>query len=254
MPYRVKKSGGGYRVHSPGRTYSKKPMSKKKAQKQLAAIKMHTNEAAEEFPGLPPGYELSKLGHAWRLVTPRGNEQSFMELDKAIKYAQWHHSLSSGEWGQTEETGEMNQDEANMVQVHSIKEMFGLESDPSSKAEAEVHEDKTPAMSEVFVVEAPVQNRPPPGSQPVRPTDWNQMGQRGQALKQGLTALQGAGQEMTPYKTPAGDTMAFPKDAAPGRGPVKADVTKGTWAPMTGSQGGGTGTPFSSQAPSTTMK
>ena len=112
-----------------------------------------------------------------------------------------------------------------------------------------------PTMESVFrIKEAPIQNRPPPGSQPVKPTDWNQLGQRGQALKQGLTAMQTAGQEVTPYKTPQGDTLAFPKDAAPGRGPLKADVTKGTWGSMTGSQTGGSGTPFSSQAPSTTMK
>ena len=112
-----------------------------------------------------------------------------------------------------------------------------------------------PAMESVFRIgEAPIQNRPPPGSQPVRPTDWNQMGQMGQSLKKGLEAMKNAGQEMTPYKTPDGQQLAFPKDAAPGRGPSKADPTKGVWTPMTGSQESGTGTPFSNQAPTTTMK
>lgn len=48
MPYKLSKSGGGYKVSnkSSGKTYSKKPMSKDKAKKQLAALHIHTNESA----------------------------------------------------------------------------------------------------------------------------------------------------------------------------------------------------------------
>ena len=95
-----------------------------------------------------------------------------------------------------------------------------------------------PAMSEVFVVkEAPVSNRPPPGSKPIKPTDWTGLGQIGQNLKKGLEGMKMAGQEMNAYATPQGDRIAFPKDAAPGRPPLKADDTKGIWAPQTGSAG-----------------
>ena len=49
MPYSIKKSGpSGYKVYNKntGKTYSKKPhSSKKKAQKQLAAIAMNTHES-----------------------------------------------------------------------------------------------------------------------------------------------------------------------------------------------------------------
>lgn len=141
------------------------------------------------------------------------------------------------------------EDEANMVQMHSIGEMFGIEKEPV--VEQPVLPYATPKMNEVFVVEAPIQNRPPPGSQPLKPTEYTALGSRGQALKTGMDAMTKAGQEMTPYKTPQGEIEAFPKDAAPGRGPVKADVTKGAWTPMTGSA---QGTPFSSQTPTTTMK
>jgi hypothetical protein len=154
VPYKLKKSGSGYKVTSPGRSYSKHPMSKAKAKRQLAALHIHTKESA------------------------------------------------------------------------------------------------SPRMSEVFYIkEAPIQNRPPPGSQPVKPTDYVTMGSKGQALQKGMQALQSAGDEMNAYKTPQGDIEAFPKDAAPGRGPMKADVTKGIWAPVTGSA---KGTPFSSQSPTTT--
>lgn len=42
MPYKIKKSGNGYKVSSPNRTFSKKPMSKAKATAQLRAIYANT--------------------------------------------------------------------------------------------------------------------------------------------------------------------------------------------------------------------
>ena len=156
MPYKLKKSGSGYKVTSPGRSYSKHPMSKEKAKKQLAALHIHTKESA------------------------------------------------------------------------------------------------VPRMTEVFRIgEAPIQNRPPVGSQPMKPTDWIHMGQQGNSLKKNLDAMRASGQEMTPYKTPAGEIDAFPKDAAPGRGPVKADITKGIWSPVTGSSA--TGAPNSPMSTTTTV-
>ena len=76
------------------------------------------------------------------------------------------------------------------------------------------------------------------------------LGNTGQSLKKGLTGMQSAGQEMTAYATPQGDRVAFPKDAAPGRPPLRADTTKGIWTPMAGS----TGAPTPAAAPATTMK
>lgn len=115
---------------------------------------------------------------------------------------------------------------------------------------------RAPRMTEVFRVReamgtGPIQNRPPPGSKPVKDVEWNKMGSMGQALHTGLDAMKKAGQEMTVYDTPQGDRMAYPKDAAPGRGPMKADDTKGVWTPVTGSAAG---TPFSNQSPTATMK
>lgn len=45
MPYKIKKSGGGYKVTSPNHKsgFSKKPLSKSKAKKQMAAIYANTN-------------------------------------------------------------------------------------------------------------------------------------------------------------------------------------------------------------------
>lgn len=111
---------------------------------------------------------------------------------------------------------------------------------------------KTPKLTEVFVVEAPIQNRPPPGSQMVHDPEYNKMGQVGQSLKKGKDALKAGGNEVTVYKTPAGQMIGYPKDAAPGRGPVQADMTKGgLWQPMTGSAAGVPSDPLSN---TTTMK
>ncbi len=46
MPYSLKKKDEGYKVCKPsGKCFSKKPMTRKKALKQLAAIKINTNES-----------------------------------------------------------------------------------------------------------------------------------------------------------------------------------------------------------------
>jgi hypothetical protein len=47
MPYKVTKSGSGYKVKNKesGKTYSKKPLSKKKAEDQAKAIYANTNES-----------------------------------------------------------------------------------------------------------------------------------------------------------------------------------------------------------------
>jgi len=42
MPYSIKRSGSGFKVHSPNRAFSKKPLSKKKAQAQMRAIYANT--------------------------------------------------------------------------------------------------------------------------------------------------------------------------------------------------------------------
>jgi hypothetical protein len=209
MPYKLKKSGSGYKVTSPGRSYSKHPMSKAKAKRQLAALHMHTHE------GPDVDKELAKQSHE--------------EEERAIH-----------DYG----------DRAKKASDPNLKKVF-----LHAKGEEEEHEKEFKPFTEasirgVFIIrEAPIQNRPPPGSQPVKPTDYVTMGTKGQALQKGMQALQSAGDEMNAYKTPSGDIEAFPKDAAPGRGPMKADVTKGIWAPVTGSA---KGTPFSSQSPTTT--
>jgi hypothetical protein len=52
MPYKVAKSGSGYKVKNKdtGKTYSKKPLSKKRAEAQMRAIYANTNESAEKHP------------------------------------------------------------------------------------------------------------------------------------------------------------------------------------------------------------
>lgn len=53
MPYKLSKSGKGYKVKSPHRMMSKKPMSKEMAMKQMAAIHMN----APEYEGMSaPAY------------------------------------------------------------------------------------------------------------------------------------------------------------------------------------------------------
>lgn len=47
MPYKIAKSGSGYKVKNKnsGKTYSGKPMTKAKAKKQMAAIYANTDES-----------------------------------------------------------------------------------------------------------------------------------------------------------------------------------------------------------------
>lgn len=47
MPYKIKKTGSGYKVTSPNHKngFSKKPISKERAKKQLAAIHANSNES-----------------------------------------------------------------------------------------------------------------------------------------------------------------------------------------------------------------
>lgn len=51
MPYGIRKRGSGYKVvnKETGKTYSKKPMSKKKAEAQRAAIHANANESVCKF-------------------------------------------------------------------------------------------------------------------------------------------------------------------------------------------------------------
>lgn len=47
MPWNIAKSGSGYKVRNKetGKTYSKKPMTKEKAKKQMAAMYANYNES-----------------------------------------------------------------------------------------------------------------------------------------------------------------------------------------------------------------
>jgi len=47
VPYKVKKSGSGYKVVSTktGKTHSRKPLSKKKAEAQMRALHVHVKDA-----------------------------------------------------------------------------------------------------------------------------------------------------------------------------------------------------------------
>lgn len=142
------------------------------------------------------------------VTVPEGNTQGFKTKLAAEQYIEWHASLDG---------------RSPVIRRISAG---------------------TPKMTEVFhVSEAPMQNRPPPGAQPVGPTDWNKMGRVGQNLKQSLDGMKNTGHEMTPYSTPDGQQVAYPKQAAPGVGPMRADTAKGVWSPVTGSA---TGLPTSS--------
>lgn len=50
MPYKVAKSGSGYKVKNKntGKTYSKKPLTKKKAEAQMRALYANTKEESFE--------------------------------------------------------------------------------------------------------------------------------------------------------------------------------------------------------------
>ena len=216
MPYGTKKVGKMVKVFNKdsGHVYGTHS-SKAKANKQIAAIHANTNEdnSKSQFAIQPDptAYQTYESPDGYHVMVPGGNEQWFRTPKLRDEYMKWH-----------------------------------MNSTGISKTRA-----VAPKMSEVFVVkEAPIQNRPPPGAQPIKPTEYTQMGQRGNALKTGLDAMKQAGQEMTAYKSPSGEIDAYPKDAAPGRGPMKADITKGVWAPVTGTA---TGTPFSSQSPTTSV-
>ena len=53
MPYKIRKKGKGYKVcKTSGKCYSKKPLSKKMAQKQRAAIAINTYEKFNYFSNL----------------------------------------------------------------------------------------------------------------------------------------------------------------------------------------------------------
>ena len=53
MPYNIVKKGSGYKVCKPsGKCFSKKKLSKKTAQKQRAAIAIHSHESVNYFEQL----------------------------------------------------------------------------------------------------------------------------------------------------------------------------------------------------------
>lgn len=88
-----------------------------------------------------------------------------------------------------------------------------------------------PKMTEVF------RASPPPGSQPIRPSDWAATGQAGQNARNALDGLKKAGQNTQAYKTPDGKFVTYPSTSTPGStGPMNIDMTKGgVLTPMTGS-------------------
>lgn len=264
MPYKIRKSGGGYKVTSPERSYSKEPMSKEKARRQLAAIKINTNEEVIRAKYLPIDAQIDFEN--WQ-----GRSPEWMEQHGKVKFFQNGGRLSliytAGSGRRTVFDWDRDSNTWTNDMALQMAEGYLMEGKTCPSCEEGNHHrcrdewcdccggspSRSPRMSEVFQIrEAPIQNRPPPGSRPVKDVEWNALGNMGQALHKGLDAMKSAGQEMTAYDTPQGDRVAFPKDAAPGRGPMKADDTKGVWTPMTGSSA--QGTPFASQAPTTTMK
>jgi hypothetical protein len=57
MPYTLKKENGGYRVHSPNGPKSKKPLTRKKALAQQAALYANADPKNEsKLPGVMFGY------------------------------------------------------------------------------------------------------------------------------------------------------------------------------------------------------
>jgi hypothetical protein len=62
MPYKIKDSGGGFKVTSPNHPqgFSKKPQSKEMAIKQMVAIKMHDKEHGGEKPAKKVGVRKGK--------------------------------------------------------------------------------------------------------------------------------------------------------------------------------------------------
>jgi len=189
-----------------------------------------------------------KMADRWEEHTPKGAKLPKRVGEDDQSLAQKSHSEEEKaitDYGEREKR----------AQSPSLKRVFkharSEEQEHAADFERQM-ESTTPRMSSVFhISEAPIQNRPPPGSQPEKPSDWNSLGRIGQSLKKGLEGMKMAGQEMRPYKTPGGDTLAFPVDAAPGRGPMKADTTKGIWTQQTGSAAG---TPTPALSPTTTMK
>lgn len=47
MPYKITKSGSGYKVKHGDKAFSKKPMSKKQAEKQRRAIEMNEHKTGK---------------------------------------------------------------------------------------------------------------------------------------------------------------------------------------------------------------
>ena len=58
MPYKIKKSGTGFKVckKTGKKCFSKKPMPKKRAKAQLAAIQIHSKESTNYFERLIESY------------------------------------------------------------------------------------------------------------------------------------------------------------------------------------------------------
>lgn len=131
-------------------------------------------------------------------------------------------------------------------------DVFGQTYEPvAGEEEQEVELDDGPTMESVFRLREDLQDlsatHPPPGSQPMKDDDLNKLGQAGQSAKQGLDALQKAGQDVDAFKTPTGQFMAYPKAGGPASTPLQADMTKGgLWSPVTGTQTSGSFHPMTS--------
>ena len=66
MPYHIKKVNSGYKVakKSDGKTFSKKPMTEKKAKKQMAAIGISESKQKAKKTGLTPAQEKKLKEHS----------------------------------------------------------------------------------------------------------------------------------------------------------------------------------------------